>query len=197
MIYPAEEYYNNLNHKKVICVDFDNTIFLDEWPYVGPIIPGAVEVLQALKNEGHRLILYTQRSTHYPICCKELKTYIEKFPNNKTYYNSGFLKIYTADILSPGIESCKNNGIIFDDVNQNNIWETLTNDHSRKVFMDYLIDDHVIGTNRLTIYNSNDEECKIVNWQSIDKWCVLEGLYNKPAISNPTYVEDIYKIFNH
>ena len=46
--YGADKYYNELNGKKVICVDFDNTICLDEWPYVGPVIEDGIRVLKEL-----------------------------------------------------------------------------------------------------------------------------------------------------
>ena len=71
----ADRYFKIIKKSKIICVDFDNTVCLDEWPFIGPIIPGAIEVLRALEKGGHKLILYTQRSSHYPICCKELYEY--------------------------------------------------------------------------------------------------------------------------
>ena len=193
MEYGSDKYYNQLNNKKVICIDFDNTVCLDEWPYIGPILPGAIEVLKKLQENGHKLILYTQRSTHYPICCKELEEYIKNHEEEKSFINNGFLKIYTADILTPAINICKDNGIIFDDINQNKTWEKLTNDNSRKIFMDYLIDDHVCGTDRLNVINSNKEICKIVDWFKIDRWCLQEGLYNETAlkIDYHTYLKQI------
>ena len=44
----SNKYFRNLKNKKVICVDFDNTICLDEWPNVGPIILNAIKVLKEL-----------------------------------------------------------------------------------------------------------------------------------------------------
>ena len=66
----SNKYFRNLKNKKVICVDFDNTICLDEWPNVGPIILNAIKVLKELTKNGHKLILYTQHTNNYPICCK-------------------------------------------------------------------------------------------------------------------------------
>ena len=109
MITDAEYYYYQLNHKKVIAVDFDNTICLDEWPYVGPIINDAIIVLKELKRNGHRLILYTQRSKSYPICCPELEKYqnlYTHFSNYNEYYDA-----YRVDILTDAIKVCNEHGI--------------------------------------------------------------------------------------
>jgi len=44
-----------------IAVDFDGTIVEHKYPDIGPIIPGAFEVLRCLQEKGHRLILWTVR----------------------------------------------------------------------------------------------------------------------------------------
>ena len=168
----ADRYYKAIKKSKIICVDFDNTVCLDEWPYVGPIIPGAIEVLKALENGGHKLILYTQRTTHYPICCKELYEY----SNNS---------MSEVDILTPAINVFKENGINLFDVNANSLWENETKDNSRKVFMDYLIDDHAVGTTRYRCKNSHGELCKFVNWWEIDNFCLEEKLYGTPVFNMP------------
>lgn len=187
--YNANKYYSELQNSKVICVDFDNTICLDEWPYIGPVIPGAIEVLKKLKESGHKLILYTQRHYYYPICCKELEEYSDNNDLYKIRDNN------TIDILTPALSVCEQNGIVFDDINKNQKWELATNDRSRKVFMDYLIDDHVMGTQRLEIINKFGEKCKIVNWYFIDLWCVLEGLYEESALNCPyqDFIDNTYK----
>ena len=178
MEYSSEKYYKELNGKKVICVDFDNTVCLDEWPYIGPLIPGAKEVLNKLQESGHKLILYTQRHYFYPICCKELEIYNNSEENSiyKHYDN-------TVDLLTPALSVCEYNGIVFDDINENQEWELETKDYSRKVFMDYLVDDHVMGTERLEVINKFGEVCKIVDWFKIDRWCMGEGLYKDSAFS--------------
>lgn len=183
MEYGADKYYKNLNGKKIICVDFDNTICVDEWPYIGPAIPGAKEVLNKLKENGHILILYTQRSKEYPICCKELEDLC-------SITHGSNHNCETVDLLTPAIEASP---VIFDDINANTKWETNTQDLSRKVFMDYLIDDHVIGTERLEIKNLWGEVCKIVDWFKIDRWCLNEGLYRDSAFkcSYQEYLNDI------
>lgn len=46
----------------VIAVDFDGTVVDHRYPDVGADAPGAVEVLQALIENGARIILWTMRS---------------------------------------------------------------------------------------------------------------------------------------
>lgn len=49
----ADRYCKIIKKSKIICVDFDNTVCLDEWPFIGPIIPGAIEVLNAPPLKEH------------------------------------------------------------------------------------------------------------------------------------------------
>lgn len=44
------------------CIDFDGTCVGEDFPRVGPSVPGAVRVMKALVEKGHRLILWTARS---------------------------------------------------------------------------------------------------------------------------------------
>lgn len=44
-----------------ICIDFDGTVVTHEYPEIGEDI-GAVPVLKRLVNQGHKLILFTDRS---------------------------------------------------------------------------------------------------------------------------------------
>ena len=119
-------YFDNHKNNKVILVDFDNTICVDEWPYIGPLIPYAIDVLKKLKKSGHTLILYTQRSNNFPICCDELRKYANEY--HELVNNN------CVDILTPVINFLKENGIEFNDINGNKEWETITGDNSRKVF---------------------------------------------------------------
>ena len=196
MEYGSEKYYKKLNGKKVICIDFDNTVCLDEWPYIGPLIPGAIEVLRKLQKAGHRLILYTQRTTSYPICCKELQEMIDKDPSLKGYRSiNRNQEISTIDILSDAIKVFEDNHIELEDINMNLSWEGKTHDNARKIFMDYLIDDHVIGTDRLEVTNKFGEVCKIVDWFKIDRWCMKEELYKDSAFKC-SYYEYLKQIEN-
>lgn len=45
-----------------IAVDFDGTIVVHKFPKIGKELPFAIHTLQALKEKGHRLILWTYRA---------------------------------------------------------------------------------------------------------------------------------------
>ncbi len=50
------------NDKLIIAIDFDGTIVEErEYPNFGPLMPYAKQVINALKEEGHTLILWTVR----------------------------------------------------------------------------------------------------------------------------------------
>jgi len=51
-----------MNDKKIIAVDFDGTCVEHEYPAIGFEVDGAVETLQALTKQGHKIILYSMRS---------------------------------------------------------------------------------------------------------------------------------------
>lgn len=174
MIDAANKYYNELNGKKVIAVDFDNTICLDEWPKIGPLFKDAIKVLQELIKNGHKLILYTQRSMSYPICCPELEQFNKD--NHKRFLNN------TIDILIDAVKIFEDNNIDLWDINCNSRWERLTGDDSRKLFADYFIDDHNVGMQYKIIINKNGESCKACDWNFIDDWFVKEGLYKNKVL---------------
>ena len=192
MIDSVQKYYEKLNGGKVIAVDFDNTICLDEWPEVGPLFEYAIKVLKELVKNGHKLILYTQRSEQYPICCSDLKKFIEEYPE-KRYINSlGFVQ-YKADILTDAINIFKDNNVELWNINCNSSWETLTFDHSRKLFADYFIDDHNVGMQYKIIVNKNGESCKACDWNFIDDWFVKEGLYKERVLHKDKTIEELVK----
>ena len=185
MEYGSEKYYEELNGKKVICVDFDNTVCLDEWPYIGPVIKDAIKVLKELQRNGHIVILFTQRTTSYPICCKELQEMLDKNPLLLRYrkIDNNYVNLKTIDILSKAIQIFKDNDIELSDVNNNTKWEWRTQDDARKVFADYFIDDHSVGMKYNIVENKFGEKCKVCDWKFIDEWFVQEGLYSKPVLS--------------
>lgn len=45
----------------IIAVDFDGTIVTHEYPKIGREIPFAIQTLKMLKNDGHKLILWSVR----------------------------------------------------------------------------------------------------------------------------------------
>ena len=169
MIDSAQQYYDKLNSGKVIAVDFDNTVCLDEWPEVGPLFKDAIKVLQELIKNGHKLIIYTQRSTRYPICCPELEQFIKDYPERDHVNDTGFVLKHEADILTDAINIFKNNDVKLWDINCNSL-------------SDYFIDDHNVGMQYKIIINKNEESCKACDWNFIDDWFVKEGLYKNKVL---------------
>ncbi len=45
----------------IIAIDFDGTIHSGEWPGIGEPMPGAKEVINNLRAEGHYIIIWTCR----------------------------------------------------------------------------------------------------------------------------------------
>lgn len=74
----------------IIAVDFDGTIVHHEFPEIGAVKPFALEILKNLKEQGHRLILWTCRADN---------------PDRK--------------YLTEAIEYLQERGIVFDAVNAN------------------------------------------------------------------------------
>lgn len=77
----------NFNDTLIIAVDFDGTIVKDAYPKIGKPNLFAFETLKKLQNEGHRLILWTYRSS------KRLEEAIKFCESNGVYFyavNSSF-----------------------------------------------------------------------------------------------------------
>ena len=49
------------NRKKVIAIDFDDTIAVDDYPGVGPEISGAIESIKEIQSLGVDTVLWTCR----------------------------------------------------------------------------------------------------------------------------------------
>ena len=67
------------------CVDFDGTCVFHEYPKVGDTVPGAVNVLKEMQQQGIKIILYTMRSGIYLYDAKKWfkQNGIELFAVNK------------------------------------------------------------------------------------------------------------------
>jgi hypothetical protein len=48
--------------KIVFAVDFDGTVVFHKFPHVGAPVPGAIETLQYIRQQGGRIVLNTMRS---------------------------------------------------------------------------------------------------------------------------------------
>ena len=54
-----------MSKSKIVCVDFDGTCVMHEYPKIGEDIPNAVNVLKRLDENQVKLILWTIRSGEY------------------------------------------------------------------------------------------------------------------------------------
>jgi hydroxymethylpyrimidine pyrophosphatase-like HAD family hydrolase len=52
----------NLVAKKIIAIDFDGTIVEDRYPGIGEPLIFAIDTIKRLKQDGHKLILWTYRT---------------------------------------------------------------------------------------------------------------------------------------
>lgn len=54
-----------MSKNKIVCVDFDGTCVMHEYPKIGADVPNAVNVLKKLNENEVKLILWTIRSGEY------------------------------------------------------------------------------------------------------------------------------------
>ena len=90
----------------VIAVDFDGTIVEHRYPSIGKELPFAIETLLKLKEDGHRLILWTVREGKYLdeaiAFCRErgLEFYAinRDYPEEEQEHNNHFTRKLKADL---------------------------------------------------------------------------------------------------
>lgn len=46
----------------IVAIDFDGTIVENQFPKIGELMPGAVEYIRKLHEDGHKIIIWTCRS---------------------------------------------------------------------------------------------------------------------------------------
>ena len=54
-----------MSNNKVVCVDFDGTCVMHEYPKIGADVPNAINVLKRLNENQVKIILWTIRSGEY------------------------------------------------------------------------------------------------------------------------------------
>lgn len=89
---------------KVIAVDFDGTIVQHKFPNIGEELPYAIATLKKLRENGHRVFLYTMRG--HP----DLSKY-----GHLNYETGEFIE---QDTLQEALDWCKERGLVFDGVNR-------------------------------------------------------------------------------
>jgi hypothetical protein len=107
-----------MNKKLVIAVDFDGTLCEYAFPSIGDQSPEQVQLMNLLiklKQEGHKLILWTNRG------------------DNEQYKS-----------LTEAVEWSKQKGLEFDAVNENLPNQKKLSGYSPKIMADYYIDDKAL-----------------------------------------------------
>ena len=70
----------------VVAIDFDGTIFVDEYPFVGEPLPGAIETINRYHNLGWTIIINTCREGDFAenaiLALEEYGTKYSFFNNN-------------------------------------------------------------------------------------------------------------------
>ena len=115
---------------KILAVDFDGTIVEHKFPAIGKPIPGAFEVLKALKKAGVKVFLWTMRG--HPDYSKY----------GHTNYETG--EHIEQDTLQEAVDFCKENGLEFDGINESPAQFST----SKKQYAQIYIDDAALGCPR-------------------------------------------------
>jgi len=107
-----------MSKKLKIAVDFDGTLCTYAFPKIGEQTPKHLELMQTLiklREDGHKLILWTNRGDN------------EEYP-----------------VLTEAIDWCKERGLEFDAINENLPDTKKLSGPSPKIMADYYIDDKAL-----------------------------------------------------
>lgn len=161
-----------MNDPIIIAVDFDGTMVEHQYPATGKENPGAVQVLQALANEGHRIILYTMRDN------------INKVSEWPEPYNCAV----APTVIDAAKEWCENHNIPIFAINDN---PRCTFSKSRKVYAHLYIDDAALGCPLVSHidrrgYTTHDRP--MVDWYAVEGMLIDRGLLPKRTLPNNFYV---------
>ena len=130
----------------VICIDFDGTCVTHEYPKVGEDI-GAVPVLKALVEKGHRLMLWTMRG------------------NKPT--SEG------VNTLQDAVDWFKKNDILLWGINENPEQKLSGWTNSNKQYAQLYIDDTALGCPLMYDWGI---ERPFVNWREVEKMLKEKGI---------------------
>lgn len=119
----------------IIAVDFDGTIVEHKYPMIGKELPFAIETLKKIRDERHKLILWTVREGHLLeealTFCRErgLEFYAvnRDYPEEEQGKNNHFSRKLKADIFidDRNLGGLPDWGTIYEMVNQKLSYEDL------------------------------------------------------------------------
>jgi hypothetical protein len=138
----------------VICIDFDGTCVAHEFPKVGKDI-GAVPILKALVENGHKLILFTMRSDIVNPTSEDNELHLE-----------------SGDYLTDAINWFKENDIPLYGIQSNPTQHTWTT--SPKAYGEMYIDDAALGC---PLRNDDGfSKRPFVNWTIVQEMLEFRGI---------------------
>ncbi|MDR2955589.1 MAG: hypothetical protein LBV43_10945 [Prevotella sp.] len=137
-----------------ICIDFDGTCVTHDFPEIGKDI-GAVPVLKALVEKGHRLILFTMRSDR-----------------KKKKKVNGEEVIVEENVLTEAVQWFEDNGIPLYGIQKNPTQRFWTS--SPKAYGHMYIDDAGLGCPLL--YNEDISDRPYVDWNRVQRMLKERGL---------------------
>ena len=106
-----------MDDKLIFAIDFDGTIVENEWPFIGGLKPYAKEVINALYESGHYILIWTCRSEDN----------------------------HTDSTLKDVVEYLNGNSIYYDDINKNIPADVIGFAPHPKIYADIYIDDRQLG----------------------------------------------------
>jgi len=138
----------------IICIDFDGTCVTHEFPKVGKDI-GAVPILKALVENGHKLILFTMRSDIVNPTSEDNELHLE-----------------SGDYLTDAINWFKENDIPLYGIQSNPTQHTWTT--SPKAYGEMYIDDAALGC---PLRNDDGfSKRPFVNWTVVQEMLEFRGI---------------------
>lgn len=137
-----------------ICIDFDGTCVSHEFPLIGKDI-GAVPVLKALTDNGHRLILFTMRSDR-----------------KKKKKVDGVEVVVEENVLTEAIRWFEQQGIPLYGVQKNPTQRFWTS--SPKAYGHFYIDDANLGCP--LIMDDPEADRPYVDWEQVAKILEEKGI---------------------
>jgi hypothetical protein len=120
-----------------IAIDFDGTIVTHEFPAIGKLLPGAVKTIQTLQDNGHKIFLWTMRSS------KPVKGH---------------------NTLEEAVDFCERVGIEFDAVNRSS---TGWGSGSPKQHANLYIDDAALGCPLTLETDTHGNVVSAVDWVGV------------------------------
>lgn len=92
----------NITKTMIIAIDFDGTIVENKYPAIGELIPGAVDYIRKLYDDGHEIIIWTCRTdknmmdaaTFLKLEGVPFHAINDNLPHNVELYGSNSRKVY-------------------------------------------------------------------------------------------------------